>query len=150
MPTHNNNKRENSKDTVVQDTRTFEQSVLSRLLAQQYAGLKDAQSNRGLVPPSTLLGLGLYVSKSVRLMGLQITVGDVVLLHNQIGEVKLCCDQRGRLLLLVDILAGTPQISEHSWRADNSTRERGIWAVEEVSIAVAWYGDVDAVIVVAR
>ena len=139
----------------VKYTSYFERSVLSSLINQQHAELRDIQVGNGLRGPCERFEDGLLegvdIAKCMEMFGMRLSRGDVVIRGRAVGEIVACAKEGPELLLIVDELSDVVQATPQHRVASLVVGQRSVWFARDVLPVLAWYaGAGNAIIVVER
>jgi len=89
--------------SVIKNTKTWEKSCLTRMVAYQINNAKTFDETSGLRGPTAQLAANVVLSKSIFYGGMRTQAGDWVMTSDQIVFVKGCGRRFGDLFLLVNI-----------------------------------------------
>jgi len=135
----------------VKNTRVFEKSVLSCLICEQAAELREANKmGNGLRGPSEQVH-GLEIAKCVDMFGMRLSSGDVVIRGHSVGEIVACAQEGHEFFVIVDEFSDIAQVTQQHRIASLVVAQRCVWFAREAIPALAWYaGGGNAIIVVER
>ena len=93
---------------------------------------------------------GALLSDSLDMLGLQVSVDDLVFQGESLGLVLACCADQDITCVIVHRLRWLANLSAHSSRWSMATVEREVWEVPGVLLPLAWKQDGPREIVVIR
>jgi hypothetical protein len=123
----------------VRNTTTFEKSVLSGMLNSQVQSIgqlgQDFELMHNAIP---FPGLETsVVADTVSIMGVQMSVDDIVLYNDTAGRVIACIQEGEEFSLVVDSLATHRPLTPHAYICALQSR-RVVWNAKLVRLALAW------------
>ena len=135
----------------VKNTKVFEKSVLSCLICEQAAELRDTKMGNGLRGPREQMPDGLEIAKCVDMFGMRLSSGDVVIRGHSVGEIVACAQEGHEFFVIVDVFSDIAQVTPQHRIASLVVAQRRVWLARETIPALAWYaGAGNAIIVVER
>jgi hypothetical protein len=135
----------------IDNTATYELSVLAGVTNNAFTVAASAGSVVGGLVGRTCAFPGVanaQIADKLYHMGMDISVGDVVLAGDSAGFAVACAaDEQGTLYVVVREWQLSRRVSRHS-TAWTDTGRRVVWQVNSVELPVAWYADGDSWVVV--
>ena len=145
--TERNNLRVRGPMEHIKNTMTFEKSILAAVTNEQVRRLNERDSNRGLIGATQLVGQTLYAAE-LNVLSMAISVGDIIRMGGQCGEVVACALQLEDCIhyVIVETLELLRHLSPHSnaWRKDEGME---VWKLLDCEQVSAWYQENDSLII---
>jgi hypothetical protein len=135
----------------IDNTRCFEQSLLSGICTQAFEYAAVAEAGDGLVGRcAPLPGFpGVHVADKLSVLNIEVSVDDIIVRGADAGVVVACALEVGRLLVVVDLLVQTGIRSSHT-AVFQSAGQQDVWRASDVGHCLAWYNQPDGSFVVIR
>ena len=129
----------------IRNTQTLEKSILAAVTNDQVRRLNERESHRGLIGATKLVGHTLYAA-GVNVLSMAISVGDIIRMGDECGEVVACALEDCVHYVIVETLELLRHVSPHSnaWRKDAGMEA---WKVLDCEQVAAWYQENDYLIV---
>ena len=135
----------------VKNTKVREKTVLSCLICEQAAELRDTKMGNGLRGPREQMLDGLEIAKCVNMFGMRLSSGDVVIRGHSVGEIVACAQEGRAFFVIVDVFSDIAQVTPQHRIASLLVAQRRVWLAQEAVPALAWYaGAGNAIIFVER
>jgi hypothetical protein len=135
----------------IRNTSCFEQSVLSGVTTLAFESAAVALAGDCLVGRCALLpGFpGVQVADKMSIFNIDVSVDDIIVRGEEAGVVVACALENGRLLVVVDLLVKTANVSSHT-DVFSLAGQHGVWSAAEVGHCLGWYCQPDGSFVVIR
>jgi hypothetical protein len=134
---------------MVTNTTRFERSVLALVVNGTMRSDSCTSWAHALLGKPQQLAQNTFASTSLRVYGLVIAIGDVVLLGDKCGKVQLCLLADVVLHIVVQVLTATGQHTDH-WGNWLYTDVQEAWVAASVQIPLAWKAIADNAVLVIR
>ncbi len=117
----------------VDNLRMFEGSVLAGVLNQQVANLRSMAGDCCLLHTTraTIPGCDATLSESMRVLGMHMSIQDLVFHDGRVGRIIACAEEGGTFQVIVKTFRLESRLADHSsrWRASGELR---VWLALEV------------------
>lgn len=122
----------------IDNTRTYERSVLAGMINSQVRILQQSFCQDGLLGgQANVVGAGVIVADKATLGGLNLSVGDLAFDADTVGQVVAIAREGDGLFAIVKVMEFHRKVSEHSalWRPTDAVC---VWRMVSMSLPLAW------------